>query len=180
MTRKSAREIALGCIFECFSRREEPNEILDQRLTKEAIADLADEAIVYQNDLTEKDAAYIREVVVAAVMNADKYYAAVDMRSQSWSRTRIARMTRAILCLALAVELFFLASVENEKAPNYFLYNTQSKKFEILYSPAVLTIKSGSAQCLVYICSLRSFSVIDFTFSFNNALQASTISALPP
>ena len=134
MTRKSAREIALGCIFECFSRREEPNEILDQRLTKEAIADLADEAIVYQNDLTEKDAAYIREVVVAAVMNADKYYAAVDMRSQSWSRTRIARMTRAILCLALA-EIEYLKDVppsvavneavelakqyDTEKAPSY-------------------------------------------------------------
>lgn len=134
MTRKSAREIALGCIFECFSRREEPNEILDQRLTKEAIADLADEAIVYQNDLTEKDAAYIREVVVAAVMNADKYYAAVDVRSQSWSRTRIARMTRAILCLALA-EIEYLKDVppsvavneavelakqyDTEKAPSY-------------------------------------------------------------
>ena len=134
MTRKSAREIALGCIFECFSRREEPNEILDQRLTKDAIADLADEAIVYQNDLTEKDAAYIREVVVAAVMNADKYYAAVDMRSQSWSRTRIARMTRAILCLALA-EIEYLKDVppsvavneavelakqyDTEKAPSY-------------------------------------------------------------
>lgn len=134
MTRKSAREIALGCIFECFSRREEPNEILDQRLTKEAIADLADEAIVYQNDLTEKDAAYIREVVVAAVMNADKYYAAVDVRSQSWSRMRIARMTRAILCLALA-EIEYLKDVppsvavneavelakqyDTEKAPSY-------------------------------------------------------------
>ncbi|MBE6952661.1 MAG: transcription antitermination factor NusB [Ruminococcaceae bacterium] len=134
MTRKSAREIALGCIFECFSRREEPNEILDQRLTKEAIADLADEAIVYQNDLTEKDAAYIREVVVAAVMNADKYYAAVDVRSQSWSRSRIARMTRAILCLALA-EIEYLKDVppsvavneavelakqyDTEKAPSY-------------------------------------------------------------
>ena len=134
MTRKSAREIALGCVFECFSRREEPNEILDVRLTKEAIADLADEAIVYQNDLTEKDAAYIREVVVDAVMNADKYYSAVDALSQSWSRARIARMTRAILCLALA-EIEYLRDVppsvavneavelakvyDTEKAPSY-------------------------------------------------------------
>ena len=134
MTRKSAREIALGCVFECFSRRESPDDVLNERLTKEAIADLADEAIVYQNDLTEKDAAYIREVVVAAVMNADKYYSAVDALSEAWSRTRIARMTRAILCLALA-EIEYMKDVppsvavneavelakqyDTEKAPSY-------------------------------------------------------------
>ena len=66
MTRKNAREIALGCIFECFSRREAPEEILNERLTAEGIKDLVEEAPVYQNELTPKDAAYIREVVVAA------------------------------------------------------------------------------------------------------------------
>lgn len=141
MTRKSAREIALGCIFECFSRREEPNEILDQRLTKEAIADLADEAIVYQNDLTEKDAAYIREVVVAAVMNADKYYAAVDMRSQSWSRTRIARMTRAILCLALA-EIEYLKDVPPSVAVNEAV--ELAKQYDTEKAPAYINGILGS------------------------------------
>ena len=71
MTRKNAREIALGCIFECFSRREAPEEILNDRLTAEGIKDLVEEAPVYQNALTPKDAAYIREVVVAAAMHAD-------------------------------------------------------------------------------------------------------------
>ena len=63
MTRSHAREIALGCIFECFSRREAPEEILDERINAEGIADLA---------------------------------------SESWNSARIARMTRAILCLAMA------------------------------------------------------------------------------
>ena len=66
MTRSHAREIALGCIFECFSRREAPEEILDERINAEGIADLASEASAYQDELTEKDAAYIRKVVVAA------------------------------------------------------------------------------------------------------------------
>ena len=102
MTRSHAREIALGCIFECFSRREAPEEILDERINAEGIADLASEASAYQDELTEKDAAYIRKVVVAAAMNAEKYFSAVDALSESWNSARIARMTRAILCLAMA------------------------------------------------------------------------------
>ena len=134
MTRKNARELALGCIFECFSRREAPEEILNERLTAEGIKDLVEEAPVYQNELTPKDAAYIREVVVAAAMNADKYFTAVDALSEAWSSIRIARMTRAILCLALA-EIEYIQDVppsvavneavelaksyDTEKAPSY-------------------------------------------------------------
>lgn len=102
MTRSHAREIALGCIFECFSRREAPEEILSERIHAEGIKNLEEEAPVFREELTEKDAAYIRRVVVAAAMNADKYFSAVNALSEAWNSARIARMTRAILCLAMA------------------------------------------------------------------------------
>lgn len=102
MTRSQAREIALGCIFECFARREAPEEILSERIHSEGIKNLEEEAPVFREELTEKDAAYITRVVVAAAMNADQYFSAVDALSESWNSARIARMTRAILCLAMA------------------------------------------------------------------------------
>ena len=117
MTRKNAREIALGCIFECFSRREAPEEILDKRITADGVADLSEEAPGYRNERTPKDEAYIRETVVAATMNAGKYFSAVDALSEAWSSARIARMTRAILCLAMA-EIEFLQDVPPSVAVN--------------------------------------------------------------
>lgn len=134
MTRKCAREIALGCIFECFSRREAPDVILDERFAPGAIPGLADEAAAYRNEVTKADEGYIRAVVMAASMNAEKYFAAVDELSKSWASDRIARMTRAILCLALA-EIEYISDVpasvavneavelakvyDTEKAPSY-------------------------------------------------------------
>ncbi len=34
----------------------------------------------------------------------------------------------SFLCLALAAELFYLLWIENDSAPNYFLYNSQTKR----------------------------------------------------
>jgi N utilization substance protein B len=74
-------------------------------------------------------------------MNADKYYAAVDMRSQSWSRTRIARMTRAILCLALA-EIEYLKDVPPSVAVNEAV--ELAKQYDTEKAPAYINGILGS------------------------------------
>ncbi len=117
MTRSNAREIALGCIFECLNARKAPEDVLDYRLKEPGLTDLMGEYEVFSQELTEKDEAYIRDVVTAAVVNTAKYATSVAALSDGWSGARIARITKAILILALA-EIDFQKDVPASVAVN--------------------------------------------------------------
>ena len=67
-------------------------------------------------------------IILAVVAIALFFVGVFAIDFSSAALVKIMVFVISFLCLALAVELFFLFTVENEKAPNYFLYNSQSKK----------------------------------------------------
>ena len=106
MKRSKAREIALGCLFECIFRQCPPSEVLDYRLTDPGLAVLSTEESLFCEHLTAKDEDYIRGVVTLAFEKSDELFSKIAALSIGWKSERISRMTRAILTLSLTEILY--------------------------------------------------------------------------
>ena len=70
----------------------------------------------------------IAGIVLAVVAIALIFVGAFAIEFASAALVKIMVFVIAVLCLALAAELFYLLMVENDSAPNYFLYNSQTKR----------------------------------------------------
>ncbi len=70
----------------------------------------------------------IAGIVLAVVAIALIFVGAFAIEFASAALVKIMVFIIAVLCLALAAELFYLLMVENDSAPNYFLYNSQTKR----------------------------------------------------
>ena len=106
MTRTKAREIALGCLFECMFRNTPPEEVLDYRLSDPGFKILAGEDGLFSEELTTNDEEYIRGVVTVAMEKSEELFSGISELCIGWKSGRISYMSRAILTLSLTEILY--------------------------------------------------------------------------
>ena len=70
----------------------------------------------------------IAGIVLAVVAIALFFVGALAIDFDTAAFVKIMVFVIAVLCLALAAELIYMYTIENESAPNYFLYNSKTKK----------------------------------------------------
>ena len=101
MTRADARELAVHLIDGRNFTGEEPEEVVAVRLNKEYYTQLSAENEIYTERPSRKQLQYI-DTVVAGVANREEYLnQQIQQYSIGWNVSRISRLTRAVLQLAL-------------------------------------------------------------------------------
>ena len=100
MSRTKAREIALHLIFEMGLQQFEP-ENLEERLDENIMRSLKTDAEMYAGKLGEENADYIRAVVKGVATHMDELNDAIERNAKGWKLSRLSRMTKAVLRLAI-------------------------------------------------------------------------------
>lgn len=101
MTRANARELAVHLIYSREFTGEEPEQVIATRLEKEYYAKLALENQVYNERPTGTQMAYIDAVVAGVANRVDDLNEIIQKHSIGWDVSRISRLARAILQLAI-------------------------------------------------------------------------------
>lgn len=101
MTRANARELAVHLIYGRDFTGEEPEQVVAVRLANEYYAKLSQENEVYSERPTGKQIAYLDKVVSGVANRADDLNAEIQKYAIRWDISRISRLTRAIMQLAI-------------------------------------------------------------------------------
>ena len=101
MTRANARELAVHLIYGREFTREEPQQVVSVRLNKEYYAKLAQENQVYVERPSRAQMAYIDTVVSGVANREEELNGVIQQFSIGWDVSRISRLTRAIMQLAI-------------------------------------------------------------------------------
>ena len=101
MTRSDVRELAVHLIYSRSFTGEEPEIIIKHRLDKEYYPALSVENDLYADRPGNKQIAYLDRVVVGTANRAEELDAIIGRYSIGWDVSRISRLTRAILQLAI-------------------------------------------------------------------------------
>ena len=101
MTRANARELAVHLIFGCDFTGEEPEQVISTRLNKEYYKLLSEENQVYTELPSRAQRAYIDCVVTGVANRIEELNANIQKFSIGWDVSRISRLTRAIMQLAM-------------------------------------------------------------------------------
>jgi N utilization substance protein B len=101
MTRANARELAIHLIYSREFTGEEPQEVIASRLEKSYYEKLSQENAVYEERPSRQQLAYIDNVVAGVANRAEDLNNIIQSFSISWDITRISRLARAILQLAV-------------------------------------------------------------------------------
>ena len=101
MTRANARELAVHLIYGRAFTREEPQQVVSVRLDKEYYAKLSQENQVYEDRPNRAQMAYIDNVVAGVANREEELNANIQKFSIGWDVSRISRLTRAIMQLAM-------------------------------------------------------------------------------
>lgn len=110
MSRTRAREIALHLIYETNFHPFETDEELLACLEEDALQSLAGENPLYEGPLTERQRRYILETVKGVLDRQAELDEQITNYSKGWSLTRITRISRAILRLAI-YEMYYVDDV---------------------------------------------------------------------
>ena len=110
MKRADARELAVHLIYGRGFTGEEPEQTVALRLQKEYYANLAAENEVYTERPSRAQLGYIDTVVAGVANRADELNAHIQKFSIGWDVSRISRLTRSILQLAI-YEILFVEDV---------------------------------------------------------------------
>ncbi len=110
MKRADARELAVHLIYGRDFTGEEPEQAVALRLQKEYYAKLAAENEVYTERPSRAQLGYIDSVVAGVANRADELNAHIQKFSIGWDVSRISRLTRSILQLAI-YEILYLEDV---------------------------------------------------------------------
>lgn len=110
MTRANARELAVHLIYGRDFTGEEPEAVVALRLDKEYYAKLSAENQVYEERPTRAQRAYIDQVVSGVANRADDLNELIQKYSIGWDVTRISRLARTIMQLAL-FEILYIDDV---------------------------------------------------------------------
>lgn len=106
MTRKTAREIALGCIFECVASGAEFDCVLRHRLDIPGIPDLASEDELYTEEPDEAAREYISFITQTAQAHSAELLSEVSVLLDGWKLERLSVMTKSILLLSMTEILY--------------------------------------------------------------------------
>lgn len=101
MTRGNARELAVHLIYAREFTGDEPEMVIATRLKKEYYDRLSGENPVYEDHPSRAQRAYIDSVVVGVANRIDQLNEIISKYSIDWDVSRISRLTRTVLQLAI-------------------------------------------------------------------------------
>lgn len=110
MTRANARELAVHLIYGRAFTGEEPEQVVSQRLDKTYYSQLSTENQVYAERPSKAQTAYIDQVVSGVANREDELNVLIQRYSIGWDVSRISRLARAIMQLAI-FEIQYVADV---------------------------------------------------------------------
>ena len=117
MTRSNARELAVHLIYAREFTGEEPETVISTRLQKEYYALLSEENQVYSDRPSGSQRSYIDAVVTGVANRADDLNELIGQFSIGWDVSRISRLARAIMQLAI-FEILYVDDVPSGVAIN--------------------------------------------------------------
>ena len=117
MVRNTAREIAVHLAYELSFTDKPVEELLDERLTPESFAALAEEDPLYQETPNAKQAEYIRALVCGVADHAPELDEFIARYAKGWSFDRIPLVASAIMRVAM-YEILYFRDVPNSVAIN--------------------------------------------------------------
>lgn len=101
MTRGNARELAVHLIYAREFTGDEPEMVIASRLEKEYYTNLSSENPVYEDRPSRAQRAYIDTVVTGVANRIEELNEVISRFSIDWDISRISKLTRAILQLAI-------------------------------------------------------------------------------
>ncbi len=101
MTRANARELAVHLIYSREFTGEEPEQVVAARLDREYYGQLSQENQVYADRPSRAQTAYLDRVVSGVANRQEELNEQIQKYSIGWDVSRISRLTRAILQLAI-------------------------------------------------------------------------------
>lgn len=110
MTRANARELAVHLIYSQGFTGEEPDVVVATRLEKEYYKLLSSENEVYEERPTRTQLAYIDSVVAGVANRQEMLNAEIRKYSIGWDVSRISRLARSVMQLAI-FEILFVEDV---------------------------------------------------------------------
>ena len=117
MLRNTAREIAIHLSYELSFNELPIDELLDQRLTAESFAALAEEDPVYAEAPNAKQRDYIRRLVKGVDDHAAELDSYIAKYAKGWSFARIPLVASAIMRVAM-YEMLYMPEIPNGAAIN--------------------------------------------------------------
>ena len=110
MTRANARELAVHLIYGRDFTGEEPEQVVSTRLNKEYYQNLSEENQVYTERPSRAQVAYLDNVVSGVANRQEELNEQIQKYSIGWDVSRISRLTRSILQLAI-FEILYIDDV---------------------------------------------------------------------
>ena len=110
MTRANARELAVHLIYSRNFTGEEPEQVVATRLNKEYYSNLSQENQVYTERPSRGQVAYLDNVVSGVANREEELNANIQKFSIGWDVSRISRLTRSIMQLAM-FEILYVEDV---------------------------------------------------------------------
>ena len=110
MTRGNARELAVHLIYGRVFTGEDPQQVVSTRLDKEYYEKLAAEHEVYADRPSRPQLRYIDTVVAGIANREEELNAIISQYSIGWDITRISKLTRCIMQLAI-FEILYVEDV---------------------------------------------------------------------
>lgn len=110
MTRSNARELALHLIYGREFTGDEPEQYVSSRLNKEYYNQLAQECELYSERPNKWQVAYIDQVVSGVANRGDMLNEQIQKYSIGWDVSRISRVCRTIMQLAI-FEILYMEDV---------------------------------------------------------------------
>lgn len=110
MTRANARELAVHLIFGCEFTGDEPEQVIATRLDKAYYKLLSKENQVYSERPSNAQMLYIDRVVTGVANRIEELNEQIQTFSIGWDISRISKLTRAIMQLAI-FEILYVEDV---------------------------------------------------------------------
>lgn len=101
MTRANARELAVHLIYGRDFTGEEPEQVVSIRLANEYYEKLSQENDIYSERPGGREIAYLDKVVSGVANRSEDLNAMIQKYAIGWDISRISRLTRAIMQLAI-------------------------------------------------------------------------------
>ena len=115
MTRGNARELAIHLIYGRDFTGEEPEQVIATRLNKDYYSQLSEENQVYSDRPSRQQMNYIDTVVTGVANRVDELNEIIQTHSIDWDVSRISRLARTIMQLAI-FEILYVEDVPTNVA----------------------------------------------------------------
>lgn len=115
MTRGNARELAIHLIYGREFTGEEPEQVIATRLDKEYYSQLSGENQVYSDRPSRQQMNYIDTVVTGVANRIDELNEIIQKHSIGWDVSRISKLARTIMQLAI-FEILYMEDVPTNVA----------------------------------------------------------------